>query len=449
MSAQTRKKRKRSGLLIFLGIGAALIILFVWMLMTGRSDGNPVQYELVEVRDLISSVTESGTVEPVTEVKIAADVSGEIITLNTKEGMQVKKNDVLVTVRPDNYQSALEQAEAALNSALASQLQAAATKEQSHAQFLQDSANFARQDTLFRQKVISRMEWENARLAYEVARARYRGAIASEQAASFTVGSRRASLKNAQTDLRKTTILASMDGTITRQNVKQGERVVGTLQMAGTELFRIADLSAMQVNVQINENDIIHVRSGDSALVEVDAFEDRKFRGTVTDIAYSAAISELGTDQITSFDVAVRIDPASYINDPSLMRGLEAHQSPFRPGMSAQVEIFTDRVDDVFSVPIQAVTVRRPKGAPEDADPVEVVFVLKDLQTVEMREVKTGISDDTYIAILEGLQAGDRVVSGPYKLLSKDLKDGMKVKVSQDDVSNLEATSASSSEQSK
>jgi HlyD family secretion protein len=225
-----------------------------------------------------------------------------------------------------------------------------------------------------------------------------------------------------------------MDGTITRQNIKKGERVVGTAQMQGTELFRIADLSRMQVLVEINENDIVHLRIGDSAHIEVDAYEEMIFSGKVTEIAYSASTAALGGDQITSFEVKVEIDPKSYEGNPALMRGLKAHQSPFRPGMSAQVEIYTERADDQLAVPIQAVTVRKPKDAKgkieEDAEPVEVVFVLDADNKVQRRPVKTGISDDKYIVVQDGLTDGDRVVTGPYKLLSKDLKQDMVVKVS-------------------
>lgn len=408
-------------------------VFFIAFFVMGKEKSVEVLAEKVERRTVVASVTESGVVEPVTEVKIAADVSGEIVSLDALEGAEVKQGDIMVTIRPDNYQSALEQARAALNASIASELNASASREQAYAKYLQDSATFKRQDQLFNKEVIARAEWEAAKLAFDISRSQYRGAIANEKSTRFTTESRRASLKNAQSELRKTTIFASMNGTVTRQNIKLGERVVGTIQMQGTEMFRIADLSRMQVLVEINENDIVHLRIGDSAHVEVDAYEEMIFRGTVTEIAYSASTSELGTDQITSFEVKVELDPKSYVNNPELMRGRKANQSPFRPGMSAQVEIYTEQEANQLTIPIQAVTVRKPRDEAgkidEDAEPVEVAFVLDKFNKVERRDVTTGISDDKYIVITSGLKEGDRVVTGPYKLLSKDLKSGMQVMI--------------------
>jgi HlyD family secretion protein len=202
------------------------------------------------------------------------------------------------------------------------------------------------------------------------------------------------------------------------------------MQMQGTELFRIADLSRMQVIVNINENDIVHVHIGDSAAVRVDAFGEEQFWGHVTEIAYSAAATALATttDQITSFEVKVEIDPKSYLGKPALMRGVKPNASPFLPGMSAQVEIFTQRAAAALSVPLQSVTVRK-LSKDEDAEPVEVVFVLRDQQFASLREVKTGISDSKYIVIEEGLKEGETIITGPYRLLSKEIADSMKVKV--------------------
>jgi HlyD family secretion protein len=346
------------------------------------------------------------------------------------EGMQVKRGDMLVTIKPDNYQSALDVARASVDASRASVLNTKAAVEQAFQRYLTDSVNFSRQDELFRKKVISRAEYDAAKLQFDIARSALKGAQANEKAAKYQIESQMASLRSAETDLRKTTLFASMDGTLTRQNIKLGERVVGTSMMAGTEMFRIADLSRMQVLVNINENDIVHVKIGDSAHIEVDAYPSKLFRGSVTEIAYSAVEAGLATagDQVTSFEVKVEIDPKSYLQDPAIMRGVLPHQSPFRPGMSAQVEIYTDRVENATAVPIQAVTMRR-LGTNEKEEPVEVVFVWGSDGKVQLRAVKTGIADESFIEILSGLKPGEKIVTGPYKLLTKDLNAGMKVEV--------------------
>lgn len=436
MAKSAKGRKKRGPVFWIVIIGVLLVVVFVAVLFgPGKKTIAEISTQKVESRTIVSSVTESGEIEPVTEVSIAADVSGEVLSMNAREGDLVRKGDLLVTIRPDNYQSALEQARAGLDQSIAQQLNAEAGRQQAYSKYLQDSATFARQDQLFRDKVISKSDWEMASLNLQVSRSQYRGAIANEKGMKFQVDSRRASLKNAQTELRKTTVVASMSGTLTRQNIEPGERVVGTIQMQGTEMLRIADLSRMQVVVEINENDIVHLRIGDSAHVEVDAYEGTNFGGKVTEIAYSASrASELGGDQITSFEVKIEIDSASYRNNSELMRGLQPHQSPFRPGMTAQVEIFTERAENQIAVPIQAVTVRKPEPeagqlADEDAEPIEVVFVLGEGNVVKMRPVTTGISDDKYIVIESGLQVGETIVSGPYKMLSKELKSGDVVRV--------------------
>lgn len=427
MAKATGNKKKRSGLIWAILIGIVLVLVFAFVFLGGKKKDNTVFVEQVQRRNIVSSVSESGSVEPVLEVKIASDVSGEVVSLDVAEGQEVKRGDQLVSIRPDNYQSALELAQASLNSSIATELQSAASVEQARVQLMQDSANFKRQDKLYKDKVIAQAEWENALLKYNIAQSQLRAATASLKAAKFTTESRRANLKTAQSDLRKTTISATMDGIITRQNIRLGEKVVGTAQMEGTELFRIADLSRMQVVVNINENDIIHIHIGDSAAVEIDAYENRKFSGRVTEIAYSAAAASTSTDQITSFEVKVEINPASYINQPELMKGLKPNQSPFRPGMSAQVEIFTERDNNALSIPIQAVTVRKPSDD-ENAEPIEVVFALRDNQIAVMKPVTTGISDSKYIVIKSGLDEGETIITGPYLLVSKTLESDQKVK---------------------
>lgn len=424
MSSQDKKKKRIPR---WIWIVVALVVLIVVMSRLSKGDESlTVTEDTATVRVITASVSESGVVEPVTEVRIAADVSGEITDLPVREGNYVHKGDHLVTIRPETYRSALEQAQAAVNSAIAARLQAAANVEQARASYLQDSVNYMRNKQLHENRVISDAEFENIRLKYLVSKAQFQGAKQSLQAAGFQVESSRASLSQARQNLDRTSIMATMDGTVTRLNSKLGERVVGTLQMSGTEILRIADLSRMEVTVDINENDIVQVRQGDSAHILVDAYGDRVFRGRVTDIAYSSSndvTASLSGDQVTSFEVRILIDPASYVKDSSLMRGLKAHQSPFRPGMSAQVEIFTDREEKAVSVPLQSVVLRR-----DDENERMVVYVLKEDNTVQAVEVETGVNDQQYIQIRSGLKGGERIVSGPYKRLTSELKDGMKVR---------------------
>jgi HlyD family secretion protein len=431
MATTSGKQRKRTWLIWGGLVGLLLITVFLVVMFGSKKKDVGITVEPVARRTVIASVSETGKVEPVLEVKIAADVSGEVVALDITEGKEVKIGDVLVSIRPDNYQSALEQAQAGLNGSIAAELQASAAIEQTRVQILQDSATLVRQLQLFGTGVIPKAELEAAQLKLNISRSQLRANEASLKAARFSTESRKASLKTAQSDLRKTTITASMDGTITRQNIRFGERVVGTMQMQGTELFRIADLSRMQVVVDIN----VHI--GDSALVEVDAYGEEKFWGHVTEIAYSAASLTTSTDQITSFEVKVEIDPKSYQGKPELMRGVKANASPFLPGMSAQVEIFTERVEGALSVPLQAVTVRKLKKE-EDAEPEEVVFVLRDKQFAQIKRVVTGISDSKYIVIKEGLKEGEQVVTGPYRMISKELADSMKVKIVAEPVAGKE-----------
>ena len=444
MAKTGKKKKRRSPVRWVIIIGSLVLIGFLYVTLSGREKEAEVNVERVLRRDVVSSVTESGVIEPVIEVAIAADVSGEVVEMNGREGEFVKTGDLLVTIQPDNYQSALEQARAAVDGAVANQLQAEANVEQARVRFLQDSANYSRTNDLFQKEVVSKVEWETAKLAMEVSKSQWSASIASFEAAKYQVKSSRASLKQAQQNLRRTNIYATMDGTLTRQNVRKGERVVGTVQMAGTEVLRIADLSEMQVSVNINENDIRFIRIGDSAHIEVDAFEDEIFKGKVTEIGYSPAgendlLASSGTsDQITNYEVKIRIVRESYVNNKTIMDGISEFQSPFRPGMSAQVEIYTDRVENAVAVPIQAVTVRRPETEQDstkiseegedtrEEDPIEVVFLFAD-GAVTQHAVKTGINDDEYIVITEGIKEGGQIVVGPYRMLSKDLEDGMKV----------------------
>ncbi|MES2733501.1 MAG: efflux RND transporter periplasmic adaptor subunit [Bacteroidota bacterium] len=398
--------------------------------------------------DIIEKVSASGKVQPIVEVKISPDVSGEIIALNVKEGDSVRKGQLLLKIRPDNYESLLDQAKASVNNNKAIYSQARATLAQSEARLMRVKLAFERNDKLHNDKVISDADFEQFRADYAVAKQDLEAAKANTEAARFSVQSTEATLRNANENLRKTQIYAPENGTVSLLNVEQGERVVGTSQMAGTEILRIADLNNMEVRVNVNENDIVRVALNDTVIIDVDAFTslNKKFKGIVTSIANTAngaASSSAGssTDAVTEFEVKIKILPESYQD----LIDKKTKLSPFRPGMTASVEIITTRAIDVLSVPIAAVTTRDPNAKPEpkpddDDDsppkatveekkpglksaPKEVVFV-HNAGKVTMKEVKTGISDFENIQIISGLKEGDEVVSGPFLVVSKQLKNG-------------------------
>ncbi|MFN0202952.1 MAG: efflux RND transporter periplasmic adaptor subunit [Bacteroidia bacterium] len=449
-----KKKRKRNYTWVWLlaialvGAGAAY-----YFKATKKPELTKVQLATAEKRTIFARVVESGTIKPTIEVPIAPDVSGEIVELYVREGQYVKKGDLLATIRPDNYKSALEQSEAAVNIAQADYMQAQASVAQSRVSLAQDSASLERVKRLHSEKLVSEVELENAKLKYNITRSQIEAASYTIEAARYRVESSKASLKQAQQNLSRTNIYATMNGTITKLNVEKGQRVVGTVQMAGTELLKIADLSSMEVVVEINENDIVNIELGDSSKIEIDALPNKYFNGKVTDIAYSATKNALGTsDQVTNFQVKVRINPSSYTEIAESSQELNlSGKNPFRPGMSAQIEVYTDKVEEVVAVPIQAITLHRPKtekktdekgGKPNNDDmkpkeeekttkvveekKQEVVFVYKDGEVKELN-VKTGIADDEFIEVKDGLQSGMKVVIGPYTTLTKVLEDAMKV----------------------
>lgn len=426
-----KKSNNITKILIALGIIVALLIGARLMGWIGVNKDIIVEVEQVQRRDIISTVNESGSIQPDIEVPVAPDVSGEVVELLVKEGDSVKAGQLLLAIRPDSYKSAQEQSEASLNSAQADYAQAQANLEQNRSNLIQDSINLDRNRKLFRDKVISQSDLENFELKYKITQAQLRAGVQTVNAAFYRVKNAEASLRQAKDNLKRTHIYASMSGIITMMKVEIGQRVVGTGQMAGTEIMKISDLSQMEVAVEINENDIVNVRIGDSAQVEVDAYPDVKFYGKVSEIAYSATVTGTGTsDQITNFKVIISIDRNSYVNNEDIMRGVPENQSPFRPGMSSQVQIFTAKKEQVLSVPIQCVTLDKAAEESTDKDlkPKEIVYLLEGGMTAKAVPVKTGISDDRYIEILEGLEEGATVISGPYRVISKELMDGSKVK---------------------
>ncbi|MBL7768635.1 MAG: efflux RND transporter periplasmic adaptor subunit [Flavipsychrobacter sp.] len=423
----------------------------------GGEEGIKVTTEKVAKRTIIETVNASGKVYPEVEVKVSSDISGEIVELMVEEGDSVRKGQVLAKIFADIYLTQRDQVAASVR-----QQQALVDNSQAQLEALQSAlsqaeAQFRRQEQLMKEKVISRAEFEQAENSYNTARANYNAGLQTIRANQASVASTRANLESANKNLGRTTIQAPMNGVISLLAVKKGERVVGTAQMTGTEMMRIADMDKIEVRVEVGENDIPKVHLGDSALVEIDAYNDRKFKGIVTQIAssskaLSSATATAVTNDVTNYEVRIRLLKESYqdLIDPSRPKNF-----PFRPGMSASADIQTKRKMDVLAVPINAVTTRE-----KDSDKAvnetrtstaesgsnnneqqenrrsisteldEVVFVLQaDKTTVKRVKVRTDIQDITYIEILSGLKEGDEVVTGPYSLVSKTLKNNDKVKV--------------------
>ncbi|GAA4297965.1 efflux RND transporter periplasmic adaptor subunit [Nibribacter koreensis] len=429
------------GLVVLLLIGALVAKKNGWI---GKEEGIEVMVDKVKPTTIVEKVSASGKVQPEIEVKISPDVSGEITELYVKEGDSVKAGQLLLRIRPDNYQSMVEMQSASVNTQRANLAQARARLNQALANSKNIQQTYERNSTLFKQKVISQSEFDASRAQYEANRAEVDAARQNVRAAESTVQSSIASLEESRKNLNKTTIYSPVNGTVSKLNIEKGERVVGTSQMAGTEIMRIANLNNMEIRVNVNENDIVRVRVGDSAIVEVDSYtsSNRKFKGIVTAIANTAK-DAVSLEAVTEFEVRIRMLNDSY-KDLVQKNG----RTPFRPGMTASVDIITDQQDNVLSVPLAAVTTRskEDKDAKKAADkkaeettgatkparaeerPDEVVFV-HDKGTVKMVKVTTGISDFDNIQILSGLKQGQEVVSGPFRAVSKQLKNGDKVTV--------------------
>ncbi|MBE9510275.1 MAG: efflux RND transporter periplasmic adaptor subunit [Bacteroidetes bacterium] len=381
----------------------------------GKAETFEVAVEKGEKRTIVETITANGKIQPETEVKISPDVSGEIVDLFVNEGEYVEEGKLLLKIKPDIYISMRNRVRASLNSAKA-------RLSQVEAQYVQSKLSYERNQKLWEQETISESDYESAEAIYKMAEA-------DLNAAKYSVKSSEASLKEAEENLRKTSIFAPMAGTISTLLIEKGERVVGTEMMSGTELMRIADLSRMEVIVEVNENDIIRVLTGDTAIVEVDAYMDQDFKGLVTEIANSATTTGMATDQVTSFNVKVLLLHESYQNL------LDETPNPFRPGMSATVDIQTETKYDILTIPIQAVTTRLDTIGQEqndlvvaDKDPDVVVFKVID-DYVMSQIVETGIQDNNYIEILSGLSLEDDVVIAPYNAISRKLADSSIIEI--------------------
>lgn len=414
---------KKKTLIWLLIIATILIVALLWAHSAGvigsKTNGKPVVVTTIEPIDIIETVAATGKIQPEIEVNLSSEVSGEIIELPVKEGQLVQKGDLLVKINPDLIQAAVSQSQAGLSNVRALLAQAEASLKNA-------KLNYNRNKALFEKGVISKSEWDRSSADYEMAKG-------NQQAAYYSVQSAAANVKQSRDNLSRTSIYAPMTGTISKLSVELGERVVGTAQMAGTEIVRVANLNNMEVEVDVNENDIVKLIVGDSTIVEVDAYLKREFKGIVTEIANSAE-QVLSADQVTNFKVKVRILPESYAD---LTTGKPDHYSPFRPGMTATVDIITDKKEKVIGVPISAVVIKTDtsstkrkrgekivkKDKTNNEEKFECVFV-KDGDKAKLRVITTGIQDDSNIQILTGLASGEEVITGPYNTVTKTLKSG-------------------------
>lgn len=452
------KKKSNKWIIWILVLCLVLLIAAAAIKARKKPKGEPVETEKVALREIREIVSASGKIFPEKEVKISSDVSGEIVELYVEEGDSVKAGQVLAKIDPEAYVSAVERANASVSGSKSELARSKSSIENATAQIEQAKSQVEnarrvheRNRKLKEDGVISAQDFEASEsnltqleANLRSAEASYRASQQATKSAEFNVASSQASLKEIQTSLSRTTILAPTAGIISKLNVEQGERVVGTIQMTGTEMMRIANFNSMEVQVEVSENDILRVSVGDTADIEVDAYLDVKFKGVVTEMASSAAntgvTQALTSDQVTNFIVKIRILPESYA-------GITDKKMPFRPGMSATVDINTNTEKNVISIPIQAVTTReKEKEKDKDSDKKvtatntestgdsekikadneidEVVFVY-EADTARMVKVTTGIQDNEFIQILTGLQPDQEIVTGPYSTVSRKLKNGM------------------------
>lgn len=402
-----------------LKILAAAVVVLLILAVVGKKAGwfgkeitIKVATEKVAVNPIIEAVTANGKIQPETEVKISPDVSGEIVELNVKEGDFVQKGTLLFKIKPEIYISARDRAAATLNSTRARLAQV-------EAQLIQAELAYNRSKKLYEENTISQSDFEQAESQYKIAKA-------EKESAEYSVKSSEASLKEANENLIKTTVYSPMTGTISSLLVEQGERVVGANMMTGTEVLRVADLNRMEVMVDVNENDIIRVKPGDTSIVEVDAYLDRDFKGVVTEIANSANTLGTTSDQVTNFKVRILILKESYEDLIS-----ESNPSPFRPGMSASVDIYTSSKTGALTVPIQAVTTRTDTANVDPAakSDIRTLVFVSDGTYALARDVKTGIQDNINIEILSGLTEGEDVITQPFSAISKKLADSTLIEV--------------------
>jgi HlyD family secretion protein len=444
-------KQKKSNRAIYIVLGVIVILVITIAILNakgliGKSKDLEVELAKAKRTTIVEKVSASGTVQPVTEVKLAPEVSGEIIELNVEDGDSVRMGEILVKIRPDVWLSQLDRQEASLSQTRANSASSEANLSGSKATFTRAELDYKRQEKLWNEKVISDADWQLVKQNFEVAKNNLTAAQEALEASKFVIKSTEASVRESRESVRKTSVQAPMKGIVSKLSVKKGERVVGTATMTGTEMLRIADLNKMEVRVNVNENDIVRAHLGDSVIIDVDAYQniEKKFMGIVTNIANTAK-DKVSADAITEFEVRILILRSSY--EDLVKKG---NKFPFRPGMTASVEIITNRKVNVLSVPLASVTTRsadgdKDKGKPEDQDERhkvvtddgkqkpekkqdKIVVFVSEKGVAKRVEVKTGISDYDNIEILSGLSDSAQVVTGPFLIVSKRLKEGDKIK---------------------
>lgn len=436
MTMTTKRKR-------IIWISSILVLLLI-ALAVGKSRTSKnikVTTSKVEVRTIVETVIANGKIQPETEVIISSEVSGKILELPVKEGAFVEKGDLLVKINPDLAQASLDRAVASYNNSLAAKATSEARLIQAKAQFRNNKVIYDRSKNLYESGAISQAEYDNALAAFESSDAEVQAAVQNVNAAGYSVQSAQATVEEARDSYSRTTIYAPMSGTISKLTAEVGEQVVGAMQMTGTEIMRVANLDVMEVLVEVNESDIVRVGFGDTALIEVDAYVNRKFKGVITEIANSATSSGLAANQVTNFEVKVRVLEDSY---KDLLESSRSGLFPFRPGMNATVDINTETKRNVLTVPIESVTSRsdtaqaggksaeqpQPMNDASDTEKQRIILVFVEAGgKAAVRAVKTGIQDDRYIEILEGLKEGDTVISGPYDAVSQMLNPGDQVEI--------------------
>jgi HlyD family secretion protein len=433
--SRSKKRWSRKKRYIIWGSVGVVVLWIIFSIISGRREKPvPVTTEKAVRKTIVQTVSATGKVQPEVEVKISPEVAGEIIDLPVEDGKAVNKGDLLVRIKPDSYKALLEQQEAAISSAKATNLQQKAT-------MLKTEQDIKRAEDMYAKKTISIQEYNAAQAAFDVAKNTFESSVHEIERAQ-------AGSSQARDQLSKTTVYSPIDGTITILNSKLGERIVATGQFAGTEVMRVADLTHMQAVVDVNENDVVNVKVGDKASIKIDAYSERRFQGTVQQIANTGKTTGAGTqEEVTNFEVKISVDE---------------HDVPLRPALSCTADIQTNMVKDVVAVPMQAVTIRtgdsnlspeeiekkkqkiaaRDKGdnsadltnekqekaaqRVESEKLAKVVFLKKGSKAQQVK-VTTGISDDTYMEIKSGIKPGDEVIAGSYSAISRKLKDGAAV----------------------
>lgn len=426
-------KKKKSSKWLYILIGVVILLIIIALFFKKKSNAISVRVQEAETRTIVEKVSASGKIYPEVELIIVPEISGEIISLFIEEGDSVLKGEPLAKINPDIYQDAVERAEASVFTAKANLGNMNARKAQAKASFEQAKLDYNRNKKLYDDNVISQAEWEAAEAAYNIANAELDAATESVNSASYTVKSAEATYREAKNSLNKTTVYAPMTGIVSSLSVEEGKVVGGIAQLAVTEMMRIANLDEMEARVEVSENDILRIQIGDTAEIEVEAYDDRIFLGIVSQIS-SSANQQLSSEQATNFTVKIRMLKESYAD----IMDVSANRFPFLPGMSTSVEIITDRARNALSIPIESVTTREKKATTDslgtkesdkDEEEIrEIVFVL-DGEKVREQEVSSEIQDDRYIHISKGLEPGDKVVYYPYSVVHRTLKDGDAVSV--------------------